>query len=140
MIIKSVLLPLNLADAFKLLTDQISQWWPPDRRHTKDADSLIFLQADGRFFERASDGKEVEMGRVLAWRAPHRILLDFYIATGKDHPTEVEITLAAEGDGTRVTIKHSAKPESAHLWDKRAPRYVSSWDAVLAALEAAARK
>lgn len=138
MIVKSVLLPLPPKAAFELFTQSASVWWPADRRHTKDPASEIFLLADGRFYERARDGREVELGNVRAWQPPTQILLDFFIATGPEKPTEVEITFAAEPGGTRVTVTHRPKPASAALWSGHAPRYAQSWDIVLAALARAA--
>ena len=95
MIVKSVFLPLPRDAAFELFTQKIGQWWPADRRHTQDPASEIYLLASGRFYERAGDGREVDLGRVRAWEFPERILLDFYVATGRDQPTEVEIAFAA---------------------------------------------
>ena len=135
MMIKSVLLRLAPDRAFSLFTEQISSWWPPDRRHTNDSNSTLYLESTGRFFERARDGREVDLGRVVEWRAPERIVLDFYIATGPAHPTKVEVTFAPEAEGTRVTVIHAPKPESEDLWEDRAPRYERAWASVLAALE-----
>ncbi len=140
MISHSVLLPLDIDAAFALFTVEISQWWPADRRHTNDPGSKLFLRADGRFFERAGDGREVELGKVTAWQPPRRIVLDFYVATDTEHPTEAVITFEPEAGRTRVTVTHSAKPESADLWGDRAPRYARSWEVVMTALVAAARK
>jgi uncharacterized protein YndB with AHSA1/START domain len=134
MIVKSVLLPLAPAAAFDLFTLKASIWWPTDRRHTQDPGSEIFLLASGRFYERARDGREVELGCVRTWDAPNRLVLDFFIATGPENPTEVEVTFAAREGGTEVTVTHTPKPSSAALWDARAPRYMQSWDLVLAAL------
>lgn len=135
MIINSVLLDMNVPAAFAFVTSRISDWWPAERRHTGDANSRIFLLAGGRFYERAENGREVELGKVTKWNEPHVILLDFYIATGPDHPTEVEIRFDEDGARTRVTVIHRPKPESAHLWDERSPRYAASWSIVLASLE-----
>lgn len=98
------------------------------------------LLASGRFFERARDGREVELGRVRAWEPPSRLLLDFYPGTDADHPTEVEVRFALEGEApaTRVTILHRPTPASEALFQASAPRYVASWDRVLSALGAAA--
>jgi hypothetical protein len=138
MIVKSVNLPLAPAAAFELFTGKIGAWWPPERRHTRDPNSEIFLLASGRFFERARDGAEVELGRVQTWNPPDRILLDFFIATGPERPTEVEIVFAASGAGSRVTVTHRPKPSSEALWSERFPRYRASWDLVLPALARAA--
>ena len=138
MIVKSVMLPLAPLAAFELFTQKIGAWWPADRRHTQDPASEIFLLQSGRFYERARDGHEVELGYVRSWELPSRILFDFFIATGPEKPTEVEITFAGQAGGTCVTVTHRPKPESAGLWTERAPRYERSWDAVLAALARAA--
>ena len=138
MIRKSVVLPLAPIAAFALFTQKMSEWWPADRRHTRDPNSAIFLLESGRFYERGHDGHEAELGRVRSWEFPSRILLDFFIATGPDQPTEVEITFVAEDGGTRVTVTHRPKPESEDLWVTRAPRYEQSWGVTLAALSQAA--
>jgi|SRR5215469_8631327 len=138
MITKSVLLCLTPDAAFRLFTEEISVWWPAERRHTNDPNSTLHLNADGRFFERANDGRELELGRVIEWVVPQRIVLDFYIATGPANPTKAEIRFAAEAGGTRVTVIHTPTPESEHLWNERAARYERSWEIVLASLSRAA--
>ena len=135
MIVNSVLLAMDAAQAFAFVTTRISEWWPPERRHTGDKNSSIFLLASGRFYERARDGREVELGKVTLWNEPHVIVLDFYIATGPDHPTQVEMRFETEGSRTRLTVTHRPKPESAHLWDERSPRYAASWSILLASLQ-----
>jgi hypothetical protein len=134
MIVKSVTLPLAPMAAFELFTLGISDWWPADRRHTQDPASKIFLLENGRFYERARDGHEVDLGKVRNWDPPRRILLDFFIATGRAKPTEVEITFTARNGGTLVTVTHRPTAASEGLWAERAPRYGRSWDAVLTAL------
>jgi uncharacterized protein YndB with AHSA1/START domain len=137
-IVKSVVLPLPPAAAFDLFTLRAGAWWPVERRHTQDPASEILILPSGRFYERARDGHEVELGRVRAWDRPNRILLDFFPATGPERPTEVEIAFAANGGGTEVIVTHRPKPESEALWSERAPRYAQSWDLALAALARAA--
>ncbi len=134
MIVQSVMVDMRAAEAFTFFAGRISEWWPADRRHTGDSRSRIFLEASGRFYERASNGREVELGKVTRWIEPQLIVIDFYIATGPDHPTEVEISFEEVGARTRVTVSHGPKPVSKHLWDERSPRYVASWQLVLAAL------
>ena len=124
MMVKSVMLPLAPLAAFELFTERIAEWWPEGRRHTDDPASEIFLLPSGRFYERARDGQEVELGYVRSWERPRRILLDFFIATGPEKPTEVEITFAAQEGGTRVTVVH--RPTSVRM----AAREGTHWGAV----------
>ena len=138
MIEKSVVLSCGVDEAFALFTARISAWWPPDRRHTQDPESQLFLTEAGRFWERDRAGREVELGRVRLWQAPHRLLLDFYVGTDAEHPTEVEIRFTALDAGTEVSVTHRPTPASEALYRERAPRYERSWQLVLAALAAAA--
>jgi uncharacterized protein YndB with AHSA1/START domain len=134
MIQKSIVLRCVPDDAFQLFTERISEWWPKTHRLTKDSESELFLEQTGRFWERAGDGSEIELGRVLVWEAPNRLALDFYMGTNAAQPTAVEVTFTAENEGTRVTVHHRARPESEDLWKQRAPVFERSWETVLAAL------
>ena len=136
MITKSVLLACGLDRAFELFTEHASEWWPVSRRHTPDPSSSIQVLASGRFFERASDGAEVELGRVRTWEPPRRLVLDFYVGTDADHPTEVVVSFAPEGDVTRVTVEHRPKPESLEPYSRRAPAFERSWSLLLESLAA----
>jgi uncharacterized protein YndB with AHSA1/START domain len=137
-ITKSVVLACEPERAFHLFTDRISDWWPPERRHTPDRDSLIVLSEAGRFFERDRTGKEVELGTVIAWEPPRRLVLDWYPGTDRNHPTRVEVRFVPEGEATRVVVEHSATEASAALFPTRMARYQASWSQVLATLAAAA--
>ncbi len=134
-LIKSVWLPCPVSRAFALITEQASHWWPASRRHTGDVASEIRLLATGRFWERAHDGREVELGRVRRWAPPDRLELDFYPGTDAEHPTRVVIDFAAEEGGSRVTITHTPTASSLPLWDKRVHRFDESWQRVLASLQ-----
>ena len=137
MMIKSIVLPLAPLQAFELFTVRVSEWWPVENRHTNDPLSTLYMLESGRFFERASDDREVELGKIVAWDAGRRLVFDFFVATGIDHPTQVEVQFEPEGEGTRVTVTHGPKPQSAELWGELAPRYARAWERVLAALKGA---
>jgi len=70
MIEKSVRLACTPSRAFELLTEQAGAWWPRERRHTTDPHSVIRIEASGRFYERAADGTEVELGVVRVFSPP----------------------------------------------------------------------
>lgn len=132
-LVKSVVLPCDRARAFTLFTERIAEWWPPERKHIKDADSVVLLSPE-RFYERAVDGREVELGRVREWSPPERVVLDFYPGTDAARPTDVTITFTSEGSGARVTVEHRPTAASAELWHQRVGAYARSWDVVLPAL------
>jgi uncharacterized protein YndB with AHSA1/START domain len=135
-ITKSVVLRCSPERAFALFTEQAGLWWPPERRHTDDASSEIRLEAFGRFFERASDGTEVELGVVRAFEPASRLMLDWYPGTGPDNPTQVEVTFEAIDSGTRVTVVHSPGIAGVDVFGRNAPGYEQSWDLLLGAMGA----
>lgn len=133
MIEKTLFLPCPPERAFLLLTELAGDWWPPDRRHTSDPKSAIVIEPGGRFYERATDGTEVELGIVRVFEPPRRLVLDWYPGTGPAEPTHVEILLVREGSGTRVRLAHRAGPLSADSYAKKAATYERSWTLVFAA-------
>ena len=133
MIVKSVVLACDPGRAFALFTEQAGLWWPAARRHSKDANSTIRIEASGRFFERSNEGTEVELGVVRQFDAASRLLLDWYPGTGPENPTQVEITFEAVAGGTKVTVRHSRGSAGSAAFEGRAPAYDQSWDVVLAA-------
>lgn len=134
MIVKSVILACDPGRAFALFTEQAGLWWPATRRHSKDVNSTIRMEATGRFFERSSDGTEVELGVVRTFEPARRLLLDWYPGTGPEHPTQVEITFEAADGETRVTVRHSQGSASSAAFGGNAPAYDRSWDLVLASV------
>ena len=134
MIEKNVFLPLPPAEAFALFTERISEWWPESHRPSKDPRSEVRIVPLGRFRERTADGREFDLGLVRAWEPPVLLELDFYLGTDREHPTSVTVRFTPEGEGTRVVVEHRPTAASESLWELRAPRYQSSWDAVLGAL------
>ena len=138
MIVKSVVLPCSPERAFALFTERAGEWWPGERRHTDDPSSEIRIEASGRFFERAGDGAEAELGLVRCYEPPRRVQLDWYPGTGPADPTLVDVRFEAVPGGTRVTVIHDAGSAGADAFERNAPAYARSWASVLVALTAQA--
>ena len=134
MITRSVTLRCDPARAFSLFTENAGKWWPADRRHTDDESSTIRIEPTGRFFERANDGTEVELGIVLVFEPNRRLVIDWYPGTGPERATRVDVHFEAVDRGTRVTVSHHAGGATAETFSRNAPIYERSWDAVLAAV------
>ena len=131
MIEKQVVLACKPERAFELFTLHAGSWWPRQRRHTGDAGSVIRMEAGGRFFERAGDGREVELGVVRAFEPAHRLLLDWYPGTGPDSPTEVEVLFEEFEGGTRIKVFHRAGAAGEQVFTRNAGLYERSWTIVL---------
>jgi hypothetical protein len=139
MIRKSVMLFCDQSRAFDVFTTRMSEWWPAERRHTGDPASEIRMLATGRFWERSADGHEVELGLVRVWEPPARLVLDFYVGTSAEHPTQVVVCFVPVEGGTRVEIDHHSTDTSWEVWEARVTRFDESWNLVLAALARAIR-
>jgi len=135
-IAKSVVLACSAERAFALFTEHAGKWWPRERRHTGDAASVIRIEASGRFFERAHDGVEVELGAVRVFEPAQRLILDWYPGTGATFPTRVEVTFEPVAGGTQVTVVHETGAARPDLFSDNAAGYRRSWDQVFASLAA----
>lgn len=133
---KTVLVDFTPEEAFDLFTARIASWWPV-RTHSYGGDGVrdVVLEpgVGGRLYEVTAAGEQ-DWGTVLAWEPPTRLLLDWQI--GDARGTEVEVTFAPEGPGSRVVLEHrgfgGAEPRE---------RYDAGWDVVLAPfVETAAKK
>lgn len=98
--------------AFDVFANGIGRWWPKSHHISKaDLDSVVLEpSAGGRWYERAVDGTQCEVGKVLAWDPPRRLLLAWQLrhdfSYDPDLITEIEVTFSPEGEGTRVNLEH----------------------------------
>ena len=104
--------------AFEVFTQETDLWWrrgPRFRPGGRRPGVLTFEPGpQGRLFERlepvAGTGKEpqvLEVGRVLAWEPPSRLLFEWRNTNFAPHEhTEVEVRFEASPSGTRVTVEH----------------------------------
>lgn len=102
------------AVAFDLFTREIDAWWRrgPKFRHAIGDTARITIEPrlDGAVFETWHDGvdsRRFELGRVTAWEPPSRLAFTWRNATFTAfESTAVEVTFAAVGTGTLVTVRH----------------------------------
>jgi uncharacterized protein YndB with AHSA1/START domain len=122
------------ADAFRLFTAGIGQWWPVEEGYSfgRDRASEIHLEATpgGRLYERFVDGEELLIGRVLECDPPHRIVFTW---KGPDWPgeTEVEVSFAAEGERTLVAVEHRGFERLGPEGDRRYRQFGGGWPRIM---------
>lgn len=99
--------------AFDVFTRDIGLWWPKTHHiGAAEPETLIIEpRAGGRWFERGTDGVECEIGKVLAWEPPARLVLGWQLTPDwkfdPDLITEVELRFIADGaNATRVELEH----------------------------------
>jgi uncharacterized protein YndB with AHSA1/START domain len=101
------------ARAFQVFTAGMGAWWPKSH-HIGPAEAetiVIEPRQGGRWFERQPDGSECEIGHVMTWDPPTRLVLGWQLSPDwrfdKDLLTEVELRFVPLADGsTRVELEH----------------------------------
>ncbi len=110
---QDVFVPLPPARAFALFTGAMERWWPC-RACADQAEQMVAVLLEprlgGRWFRRMGNGTDAELGTVLAWDPPGRLVLGWQVdATMRFDPallTEVEIRFESAEGGTRVALEH----------------------------------
>lgn len=110
---KVVEIQAPIAHVFKVFTNGIDRWWP--RQHHIGASPLkqaiIEPHEGGRWYSICEDDSECDIGRVVAWDPPNRVLLTWQItADWKFDPnfvTDVEVTFTpTSAKSTSVVMEH----------------------------------
>jgi len=110
---KQIVVETSQQRAFRTFTDGMDRWWP--REHHIGASPLARMvvepRVDGRWYSVCQDGSEVDIGKVVVWEPPARLVLLWQITAQWQYDpafsTEVEIGFFAEGPRrTRVELEH----------------------------------
>ena len=143
---KQIVVATTAERAFDVFTGGIDRWWPRD--HHIGATPLVRViiepYVDGRWYTTHEDKSERNVGRVLAWDPPRRVLLSWQIGSDwKFDPsliTEVDIRFVTLGPKqTRVDLEHRyverLGTDAPRLWSTFDS--ASGWSATLIAFAAA---
>ena len=138
-LVRTIDLDCGVDHAFAVFTQMIDLWWPRGHRRHREGMLRIELRIDGALVDRAADGSEWIMGRVVALEPPHRLAFDWYPGSPQA-PTSVDIRFSAAGPGSTVTVVHRSLPDSQVIWAARVATFVGGWEAVLPALKSYAEE
>jgi uncharacterized protein YndB with AHSA1/START domain len=111
-VLKTIRVQAAPARAFEVFTAGLATWWPRNHGigHQPMKTPVFEARLGGRWYELAEDGTEADIGKVLLWEPPHRLVVSWNIdSQWKPHATigsEVEIRFVADGDATRVELEH----------------------------------
>ena len=114
---RSVTVRRTPADAFRVFTERVVDWWPIGT-HSVAASYrtgqgvtvtgiLLEPRVGGRFIEQMSDGAEADWGTVAVWDPPNRVLIDWRVNPNSPAPTQMDFTFTEVEPGvTRVDLEH----------------------------------
>ena len=96
---------------FEAFVGDIGVWWKPNAlfQTTPRAPGVLTFEPGeaGRLTEILANGKVFEIGKVLAWEPPSRLVFSWRQASFPlELSTEVEVRFEAVGDETRVSVEH----------------------------------
>ena len=130
---KSVLVRCDPARAFAAFTAEIAQWWPMQTHSVAQAQArnvTIEPGVGGRIYETAADGTESERGRILSWSPPSGFSMTWHPGRPADPHTIVELSFAAEGGATRVSLVHRGWEALGARADTARESYEGGWETV----------
>ena len=121
--------------AFEVFAREVSSWWPTlthSIHKDKVADVVLEPREGGEMYEVTESGERAHWARVTAWEPPKRLVLAWRVNPDTPAPTEVEVTFAPEGEGTRVVLEHRNWEQAGENAAGMREGYESGWDIVLA--------
>jgi uncharacterized protein YndB with AHSA1/START domain len=123
---QSVTVDAPIDVAFKVFTEDIASWWPPEH-HILQAPlkTMVFEpRAGGRVYDVGEDGTECQWARVLVHEPPHRVVftwdisLQWTIEADHDRTSEVEVRFTPEGPNrTRLELEHRHLERHGEGWE-----------------------
>jgi hypothetical protein len=125
-VVRSVDVPAEPPDAFRMFTEEIDDWYERGRYSWNDPARAVAIRFEGdRLLEIWDDGGAYEMGRVTAWEPGRRLVFAYRsVHLPPELETEVEVRFERVAGGTRVTLEHRGLeqlPEDEHArWRERA--------------------
>ena len=100
---------LSPADAFARFVGDLGTWWPVREGYSFGGAQVVDLVMEehegGRFYEVREDGTEHEIGRVVVFDPPERLLFTWRDPEWPES-TDVEVRFDADGDATIVAVEH----------------------------------
>jgi uncharacterized protein YndB with AHSA1/START domain len=110
---KELVVKASQERCFRTFTAGLDKWWPRDHHIGTSPlkECLLEPHVGGRWYSVCEDGSEVDVGRVLVWDPPSRLVLTWQItaawAFDPNFVTEVELRFVPEAPArTRVLLEH----------------------------------
>jgi len=112
-VVKEIVVAASQQRAFEVFTDRIDAWWPRTHHIGKSplARAMLEPHVGGRWFSLCEDGSECDIGKVLDFDPPRRLLLAWQVNADWQYDpafvTEVEVRFIELGPRqTRVVLEH----------------------------------
>lgn len=127
----SIVLACPAADAFRLFTEEIHEWWPLATHSIAQAQARSCRfepHRGGRVVETTADGTEHLWAEIAVWDPPRRFVLLWHPGLPASRAQDVEVTFEDDGGRTRVVLEHRDWQQGDA---ERRSQYASGWATVL---------
>ena len=113
-VVKSIDVRRSAADAFRIFTEQISEWWPmATHTRAKSAAGEVTVRVTveprvgGRVFETLHDGRELDWGKVSAFEPGTLFAMQWRLGRPEAETTDVSVRFEPlSAESCRVTLTH----------------------------------
>jgi len=126
--------------AFDVWTQHLGAWWPKGHSASGDPATRVVLEpgVGGRIYERTSDGREIEWGRITMWDPPRRLHYSWHIASDPSEATDVELRFVdLAGGRSRLEIVHTGWDRLGADGSSRRDANTAGWQALVPAFASA---
>jgi uncharacterized protein YndB with AHSA1/START domain len=130
---KTVHVEAPVGRAFELFTARLGEWWPLPTHSVGGEtarDVAMQCRVGGQIVETLADGSTAVWGTVTDWVSPQLVAFTWHPGQPEAEATRVEVSFAASGEGTEVTLRHSgwsSRPDG----ERARSQYDGGWDLVL---------
>ena len=135
---KTITVPLPPEAAFDLFTAGMWTWWPGETHSLSAMDKKsrpkhveIEPRLGGRILETMENGDKHPWATITRWDPGAGFTLNWYVGRDEAEATMVDVTFAADGDGTKLTLVHSGFEILGEGGQKSRDNYNSGWGPVL---------
>lgn len=109
---KTLHVKASQARAFEVFTAGIAKWWPPQHTLLKSPLELTIIEhhVGGRWYQIGADKSETDIGRVLTWEPPEKLIVSWQLNSrfeiDQSVESEIEVRFIAESaNSTRVEFE-----------------------------------
>ena len=111
-ITKTLTVPLSPERAFKLFTEEMSDWWPLDSHSLSAQDGepatavTMTPEKGGDVTETKPDGSTAKWGTVTEWQPGRAFGMTWHVGRPETQASHVRVSFDVVADGTLVTLVH----------------------------------
>lgn len=128
---KSLTVPLRPADAFRLFTEGMGDWWPGGSHSVSAArgktprEIRVTPEKGGDITEITADGTAARWATITVFEPGRRFAFDWHVGPADAEPSQVEVVFTPVDTGTRVDLTHDGLTMMAGL------RYGTDWSLIM---------